>query len=144
MSPVASSSRRTRRQLPEDISEDPVPQSSKVEDVEMDSGDDAARRRGARKEKRGKKKPAAAADRDETVIDADLDTGDVPDEPFDREAFLNQPLSQKQQAKLHALASDTTAAWDAYKPETMEMAKRLAGNMAEFLRTNQDKVEDTG
>jgi len=141
MAPVASSSRRTRRQLTEDISEDPVTQRNRVEDVEMDSGDDVARRRGPRKEKRSKKKHAAPVDGDEVVIDADLDTGDVPDEPFDRDALLNQPLSQKQLAKLHSLAMDTTVTLDVYKPDVMEMTKRLAGNIAEFMRSNQDKVQ---
>lgn len=140
MAPVASSSRRTRRQPSEDISEDPGTQRSKVEDVEMDSGDDTMRRRGTRKDKRSGKKPAAAADRDETMIDVDLDTGDVPDEPFDREALLNQPLSKKQVAKLQLLASDAAVPLDGYKPDVMEMVKRLAGNTAEFLSNNQDKV----
>ena len=143
MAPVASSSRRTRRQPSEDITEDPVTQRNKVEDVEMDSGDDVARRRAvkaSRKGKQGKKKQAAPADGDETMIDADLDTGDIPDEPFDREGLLNQPLSQKQLTKLHALTSDVNVTMEAYKPEVMEMAKRLAGNIAEFLRNNQDKV----
>ena len=140
--PVVSSSRRTRRQPSEDISEDPATQRSKVEDVEMDSGDDTARRRSSRKEKRrkGKEKLVVAADKDETVIDADLDPGEIPDEPFDREALLNQPLSVKQLEKLRSLASDTQVLTDAYKPDVMEMIKRLAGNMAEFMRTNQDKV----
>jgi hypothetical protein len=140
--PVASSSRRTRRQPSEDISEDPVTQRSKVEDVEMDSGDDTGRHRVSRKEKRskGKKRAAAAADRDQTMVDADLDTGEIPEEPFDREALLNQPLSQKQLAKLHSLASDTEVPLKGYKAEAMEMTKRLAGSMAEFLKNNQDKV----
>ena len=141
--PVASSSRRTRRQPSEDISEDPGPQRHKVEDVDMDSGDDAARHRGSRKEKRGgkaKKKPAATADRDETMIDVDLDGGEAADEPFDRDAFLNRPLSNKQQAKLHALASDAEVPVRAYKQDVMEMVKRLAGNMAEFMVFKQDKV----
>ena len=143
MAPIASSSRRTRRQPSEEISEDPVTQRNKVEDVEMDSGEDVARRRGAatsRKGKRGKKKQAAPANGDETMIDVDFDTGDVPDEPFDREALLNQPLSQKQSGKLHALTSDINVTLQAYKPDVMEMAKRLAGNIAEFMRNNQDKV----
>ena len=109
----------------------------------MDSGDDVARHRGAapsRKGKRGKKKQAARADGDDAMIDADLDTGDVPDVPFDREALLNQPLSQKQQGRLHALTSDINVTLQAYKPDVMEMAKRLAGNIAEFMRNNQDKV----
>lgn len=137
MAPVASSSRRTRRQLTEDISEDPVTQRSKVEDVEMDSGDDVPRHRGSRK---GKKKAAAPADRDKTMIDVDLDAGDVPDVPFDREALLNQRLSQKQLSKLHLLASDTTVPIEAYKQDAMEMIKRLAGHTAEFMRTDQAKV----
>jgi len=141
MAPVASSSRRTRRQPTEDISEDPVTQRNKVEDVEMDSGDEVVRRQGPRKQKRNKKKPVAPVDGDEIVIDADLDTGDVSDEPFDREALLNQPLSQKQLAKLHSLAMDTTVTLDVYKPDVMEMTKRLAGNIAEFMRNNQDKVQ---
>ena len=115
-------------------------QRNKVEDVEMDSGDDVPRHRGSRKEKRGKKKVAAPAGGDETMIDVDLDTGDVPDEPFDREALLNQPLSQKQLAKLHLFASDATVPLDVYKPDAMEMTKRLAGHIAEFMRNNQDKV----
>lgn len=141
--PIASSSRRTRRQPSEDISEDPVSQRTKAEDVEMDSGEEIARNRSSRKEKRGKgkKKAGAAADRDETVVDADLDVGEIPDEPFDREAFLNQPLSQKQLAKLQLLVSDTQVSLNGYKPEVMEMVKRLAGNMAEFMRNNQDKVQ---
>ena len=138
--PVASSSRRTRRQPSEDIIEELVTQRNKVEDVEMDSGEDTARRRGSRKEKRSKGKKRAAADRDEAVIDADLDGGEIPNEPFDREAFLNQPLSQKQLGKLLLLASDTEVPLRGYKPETMEMTKRLAGHMAEFLTKNQDKV----
>lgn len=141
--PIASSSRRTRHQPSEDISEDPASQRNKIEDVEMDSGDDTARHRSTRKDKRGKgkKKPAPAADRNEAMIDADLDTGEIPDdEPFDREALLNQPLSQKQLAKLHLIASDTQVSIAAYKPDVMEMAKRLAGNMAEFMRNNRDKV----
>ena len=115
-------------------------QRNKVEDVEMDSGDDVARRRGSRKEKRGKKKATAPAAGDETAINADLDTGDVPDEPFDREALLNQPLSQKQLAKLHLFASDATVLLDVYKPDAMEMTKRLAGHTAEFMKNNQDRV----
>jgi hypothetical protein len=134
------SSRRTRRQPSEDISEDPISQRNKLEDVEMDSGDDVARRRGSRKGKRGKKKAAAPADGDETMIDADLDAGDVPDEPFDRQAFLDQPLSQKQLAKLHLFATDATVPLDVYKPDAMEMTKRLAGHITEFLANNQDKV----
>ena len=137
MAPVASSSRRTRRRLTEDISEDPVTQRRKVEDVETDSGDDIPRHRGSRK---GKKKAAVPTDRDETVINVDLDAGDVPDAPFDREAFLNQPLSQKQQSKLHLLASDATIPIEAYKQDAMEMTKRLAGHTAEFMRTDQAKV----
>lgn len=107
----------------------------------MDSGDEVVRRQGPRKQKRNKKKPVAPVDGDEIVIDADLDTGDVSDEPFDREALLNQPLSQKQLAKLHSLAMDTTVTLDVYKPDVMEMTKRLAGNIAEFMRNNQDKVQ---
>ena len=140
MAPVASSSRRTRRQPSDAISEDPVTQRNKAEDVEIDSGDDATRHRGSRKEKRSKKKPAAPAGRDETMIDADLDTADVPDEPFDREALLNQPLSQKQLAKLHALAMDATVLLNVYKMDAMEMSTRLAGNVAEFMGNSQDKV----
>jgi len=117
-----------------------VTQRSKAEDVEMDSGDDVPRIRGSRKGKRSKKAPAASGDRDETMIDVDLDTADVPDEPFDREALLNQPLSQKQLAKLHSITTDTTVVLNGYKPDVMEMAKRLAGHMAEFMRSNQDKV----
>jgi hypothetical protein len=121
-----------------------VSQRNKVEDVEMDSEDGGGRRRGVKKagrDKRGKKKPAAPADRDEAMIDADLDTGDVPDEPFDREALLNQPLSQKQLGRLHSITSDTTVTLDVYKQEVMETAKRLAGSIAEFMRNNQDKVK---
>jgi hypothetical protein len=140
MAPIASSSRRTRRQHSEEISEDPVTQRNKVEEVEMDSEDGGGRRRGGKASRRTKKKHAAAVDRDETMIDADLDTGDVPDEPFDREALLNQPLSQKQLAKLQALAMDATVPLEAYKLDVMEMAKRLAGNIAEFMRNGQDKV----
>jgi len=137
MAPIASSSRRTRRQPTEEISEDPVTQRRKVEDVEMDSGDEAPRHRSSRK---GKKKAVAPADRDKTMIDVDLDTGDVPDLPFDREALLNQPLSQKQLSKLHLLASDTTVPIEAYKQDAMEMIRRLAGHTAEFMRTNQAKI----
>ena len=115
-------------------------QRSKAEDVEMDSGDDVPRHRSSRKEKRGKKKAAMPAGGDETMVDVDLDAGDVPDEPFDREALLNQPLSQKQQAKLHLFASDATVLLNVYKPDAMEMTKRLAGHVAEFMRNNQDKV----
>ncbi|KAF9649385.1 hypothetical protein BDM02DRAFT_1844775 [Thelephora ganbajun] len=140
MALTASSSRRIRRQPSEDISDVPATQRSKVEDVEMDSGDDVARHRGSRKGKRGKKKAAAPADRDEAMIDVDLDTGDVPDEPFDREALLNQPLSQKQLAKLHSFTSDATVSLDVYKADVMEMTKRLAGNIAEFMSNNQDKT----
>ena len=140
MAPVASSSRRTRRQPSEDISEDPVTQRNRVEDVDMDSGDDATRHRSTRKEKQGKKKATAPVDRDETMIDADLDVVDIPDVPFDREALLNQPLSQKQLAKLHLLALDAVVLLDVYKPDAMEMTKRLAGHIAEFMRNNQDKV----
>jgi len=138
MAPVAAYSRRTRRQPSEDISEGPATQRNKVEDVEMDSGDEAARHRSSRK--RGKKKATAAADGDEIMIDADLDAVDVPDQPFDKEALLNQPLSQKQLAKLQSFATDTTATLDVYKPDAMEMTKRLAGHIAEFMRNNQDKV----
>lgn len=106
----------------------------------MDSGDDTARHRSTRKEKRGKKKATAPVDRDETMIDADLDAVDIPDEPFDRGALLNQPLSQKQLAKLHLFASDATVLLNVYKPDAMEMTKRLAGHIAEFMRNNQDKV----
>lgn len=112
-------------------------QRSKAEDVEMDSGDDVPRHRSSRKGKRGKKKAAVPAGGDEAMIDVDLDAGD---EPFDREALLNQPLSQKQQAKLHLFASDATVLLNVYKPDAMEMTKRLAGHVAEFLRNNQDKV----
>lgn len=142
--PVASSSRRTRRQPSEDISEDPGTQrTNKVEDVEIDSGDDAARSRGPRGEGRGKgkKKRAAATDEDKTMVDGDLDTGDNPDEPFDKEAFLNLPLSRTQLAKLHALAFDTHVPLTGYKRDVMEVMTRLAGNMAEFMRNDQDKVE---
>ncbi|KAF9781616.1 zinc-finger of the MIZ type in Nse subunit-domain-containing protein [Thelephora terrestris] len=137
--PVASSSRRTRRQPSEDISEDPVSQRTKAEDVDMDSGDDTARQRGSRKEKRGKvkKKPAD----NEAMIDVELDAaGDAADEPFDRNAFLNRPLSQKQQAKLHSLASDAEVPVRAYKQDVMEIVKRLAGNVAEFTTNYQDKT----
>lgn len=108
----------------------------------MDSGDDVARHRSSRKEKRGKgkKKATAPTDGDEAMIDADLDAVDIPDEPFDRDALLNQPLSQKQLAKLQLLASDATVTLDMYKPDAMEMTKRLAGHIAEFMRNNQDKV----
>ena len=149
MAPVASSSRRTRRQPSEDISEDPASQRNKAEDVEMDSEDDVERLRGVTTSRRGKgkgkgkgskKKSAAPADGDEATIDVDLDLVDVPDEPFDRSALVNQPLSQKQLLKLHSLTSDATAPLDAYKPDVMEMVKRLAGNIAEFTRNNQDKV----
>ena len=147
MAPVASSSRRTRRQPSEDISEDPASQRNKAEDVEMDSGDDVERLRGVTASRKGKgrskgskKKPTAPADGDGAAIDVDLDLVDVPDEPFDRDALVNQPLSQKQLLKLHSLASDTTVTLDIYKPDVMEMAKRLAGNIAEFTRNNQDKV----
>ena len=140
--PIASSSRRARRQPSEDISEDPVTQRTKVEDVEMDSGEDTTRHRGSGKEKRGKSrgKHATTADRHECVINEDLDAEEIPDEPFDREAFLNQPLSQKQLGKLHLLASDAEVSLNGYKADVMEMTKRLAGNMAEFMRNNQDKV----
>jgi len=147
MAPVASSSRRTRRQPSEDISEDPASQRNKAEDVEMDSGDDIERPRGVTTSRKGKgkgkgkgsrKKPAA--DGDEAAIDVDLDLADVPDEPFDRAALVNQPLSHKQASKLHLLTSDTTAALDTYKPDVMEMTKGLAGNIAEFTTHNQDKV----
>ena len=140
MAPVASSSRRTLRQPSEDISEDPPTQRSKVEDVEMDSGEDVARYRRSRKDKRGKKKAVAPAGGDDSMLDGDLDIGDVPDEPFDRDALLNQPLSQKQLAKLHLFASDATVLLNVYKPDAMEMTKRLAGHIAEFMRNNQDKV----
>lgn len=147
MAPVASSSRRTRRQPSEDISEDPASQRNKAEDVEMDSGDDVERLRGVTASRKGKgrskgskKKPTAPVDGDGAAIDVDLDLVDVPDEPFDRDALVNQPLSQKQLLKLHSLASDTTVTLDIYKPDVMEMAKRLAGNIAEFTRNNQDKV----
>ena len=108
----------------------------------MDSGDDAARHRSARREKRGKgkKRATAANGTDETTIDVDLDTGDVPEEPFDREALLNQALSQKQQAKLHSLALDTHVVLDGYKPDVMEMMRQLAGNVAEFMKNDQAKV----
>lgn len=112
-------------------------QRRKVEDVETDPGDDIPRHRGSRK---GKKKAVAPADRDETVINVDLDAGGVPDASFDREAFLNQPLSQKQLSKLHLLASDATIPIEAYKQDAMEMTKRLAGHATEFMRTNQAKV----
>jgi len=140
MAPVASSSRRTLRQLSEDISEDPLTQRSKVEDVEMDSGEDVTRHRRSRKDKRGKKKAVVPAGGDDSMLDGDLDIGDVPDEPFDRDALLNQPLSQKQLAKLHLFASDATVLLNVYKPDAMEMTKRLAGHIAEFMRNNQDKV----
>lgn len=143
MAPVASSSRRTRRQPSEEISEDPGSQKNKVEDVEVDSGDEDKRPRGkttTRKGKRGKRKQTAPTDKDETMIDVDLDDEDIPDEPFDRDALLNQPLSQKQKPRLISLASDATAAPEAYKQDVMEMATRLAGNIAEFLKNNQDKV----
>jgi len=115
----------------------------------MDSGDDVERLRGVTTSRKGKGKPkgkgtkkksAAPAGGDDAAIDVDLDLVDVPDEPFDRDALVNLPLSQKQQLKLQLLASDTTAALDVYKPDVMEMAKRLAGNIAEFTRNNQDKV----
>ena len=141
--PVASSSRRTRRQPSEDISEEPVTQRNKVEDVDMDSGDDGARHRSSRKEKRGKgkKKAGGAAKTDEAAtIDADLDVEEIQDEPFDREAFLNQPLSQKQLSKLQAFASDAERALGLYKSDVKEMTVRLAGHMAEFMRTDQAKV----
>ena len=113
----------------------------------MDSGDDVERPRGATTSRKGKGKAkgrkgkrAAPADGDEAAIDVDLDLADVPDEPFDRDALVNQPLSQKQLLKLHSLASDTTVPVDVYKQDVMEMTKRLAGHIAEFLRNNQDKV----
>lgn len=114
-------------------------QRTKAEDVEMDSGEDTVRQRSSRK--KGKKKAAAAADRDEPVIDADLDAEEIPDEPFDKEALLNQPLSQKQLSKLQLFASDTEVPLKGYKVEVMEMMKRLAGNMAEFLASDQAKVQ---
>jgi len=130
-----------------------VSQRNKADDVEMDSGDDVERPRGVTASRKGKgkgkgtgkgkgsrKKPAAPADGDEAAIDVDLDLVDVPDEPFDRAALVNQPLSQKQLLKLHSLASDTTVTLEVYKPDVMEMAKRLAGNIAEFTKNNQDKV----
>lgn len=140
MPPVASSSRRTRRQPSEVISEDPITQRSKAEDVEMDSGDDVGRHRGPQKEKWSKKKAVAPVDKDGTMVDVGLNNRDIPDVPFDREALLNQPLSQKQLAKLHLLASDATVTLETYKQDAMEMAKRLAGHIAEFLMNNQDQV----
>ena len=118
----------------------------------MDSGDDVERLRGVTTSRKGKekgkgkgkgkggKKQAAPADGDEAAIDVDLDLVDVPDEPFDRDALVNQQLSQKQLQKLLSLASETTATLDIYKPDVMEMAKRLAGNIAEFTKNNQDRV----
>jgi hypothetical protein len=92
---------------------------------------------------KGKRRAAAATDGEETMINGDLDVGDVSDEPFDRAAFLNNPLSEKQLTKLQAFASDTKVPLSAYKEDVMETMKRLAGNMAEFLKTNQDKVVHT-
>jgi len=126
-----------------------VTQGNKVEDVEMDSGDDVERSRGTTTSRKGKgkvkakgskKKPAAPADGEEAAIDVDSDLVDVPDEPFDRGALVNQPLSQKQLLGLRPFASEATVTLDAYKPDVMEMAKRLAGHIAEFMRNNQDKV----
>lgn len=110
----------------------------------MDSEDDVARHRSSRKGKRGKKKAIAPAGGDEAMVDGDLDTGDIPDEPFDREALLDQPLSQKQSAKLHLFASDTTVLLTGYKPDAMEMTKQLAGHIAEFMKNNQDQVCSSG
>lgn len=109
----------------------------------MDSGDDIARHRGAktsRKGKRNKKKPAVPAGDDGTMIDVDLDGGDLQEEPFDREALLNQPVSEKQAGKILAFTADIDTTMRAYKQDVMEMAKRLAGNVAEFMRNNQDEV----
>lgn len=134
MSSAARRSRRAPSQASEQISEGS--QIRRIaEDVEADSEEEAPRRTKVKKEKKSTRQRPETIEEDQNAGPAEQD---APEEHFDKNKYLNQPLNEKEGVRINGFAEDWELSRKGFRLDAVEMAKAMAGNMAEYTQGKED------
>lgn len=134
---LMSAARRSRRVPSEQISQSSQAQRI-AEDVEGVSEDEAPRRTKVKKEKKSTRQRAEAIEEHENAGPAEQET--TSEDVFDKYKYLNQPLNAESGIRIRGFAGDWGTARDAFRIDAVEMAKAVAGSMAEFCQGKEDQT----